>query len=34
MGRMSGDLRLPLCAPSEKTLETLKTVLSAQYGLI
>lgn len=34
MGRMSGEMRLPLCAPSEKTLDTLKTLLSSRYGLI
>jgi 4-hydroxy-tetrahydrodipicolinate synthase len=34
MGRMSGEMRLPLCAPSEKTLDTLKTLLNSRYGLI
>ena len=29
-----GEMRLPLCAPSEKTLETLKTLLNSRYGLI
>ena len=33
MGHMSNELRLPLCEPSEKTLETLKSVLK-DYELI
>ncbi len=33
MGHMGSELRLPLCAPSEKTLETLKAVLKS-YNLI
>ena len=34
MGRMSDEMRLPLCAPTEKTLDTLKTLLNSRYGLI
>ena len=34
MGRMTGEVRLPLCAPSEKTMDTLKSLLSEHYHLI
>ena len=34
MGRMDSEMRLPLCAPTEKTVETLKTLLNSRYGLI
>jgi 4-hydroxy-tetrahydrodipicolinate synthase len=34
MGRMTNEVRLPLCAPSDKTMELLTTLLRGQYGLI
>ena len=34
MGRMSGEMRLPLCDASESTVNTLKTLLNSRYGLI
>ena len=34
MGRMGGEMRLPLCDASESTVNTLRTLLNSRYGLI